>query len=88
MRDSTAGKPVVSASSNWHVILIADNKDEAEAIKERVKEKLSQMGLSLSEEKTKVTHWSQRWLWLSKEFGKGVTEVLGEQRFHIRFDSS
>jgi hypothetical protein len=48
----------VRYADDW-LILIAGGKHEAEAVKQRVKEKLSQMGLRLSEEKTKVTHWSQ-----------------------------
>lgn len=40
------------------VVLIAGNKQETAAIHDQVKEKLSVMGLTLSEEKTKLTHWS------------------------------
>jgi len=41
------------------LILVAGNKEETEAIKEKVKNKLSEMGLTLSDEKTKLTHWSK-----------------------------
>ena len=41
------------------VILIAGNKSETEAIKEQVKAKLAEIGLTLSDEKTRVTHWSK-----------------------------
>lgn len=40
------------------VIMVAGTKAEAEAIKNKVKDRLSTMGLELSEEKTKITHWS------------------------------
>lgn len=50
----------------WHtryaddfVILVAGNKEETETIKERVKTKLAEIGLTLSDEKTKLTHWSK-----------------------------
>jgi group II intron reverse transcriptase/maturase len=57
--------------------LIAGTKAEAEAIKQRVKEKLSEMGLKLSEEKTKLTHWRKKVLFLGyqiqgKPRGRGV----------------
>lgn len=41
------------------VILVAGTKEEAEAIKNKVKQLLSERGLTLSDEKTKVTHWSK-----------------------------
>jgi group II intron reverse transcriptase/maturase len=41
------------------VILIAGNKSETEAIKEQVKAKLASIGLTLSDEKTRITHWSK-----------------------------
>lgn len=41
------------------VILVAGNKEETEGIKEQIKTKLSDIGLTLSEEKTRLTHWSQ-----------------------------
>jgi RNA-directed DNA polymerase len=57
--------------------LIAGTKAEAEAIKQRVKERLSEMGLKLSEEKTKITHWRKKVLFLGyqiqgKPRGRGV----------------
>lgn len=39
------------------VILVAGSKAEAEAIRNRVKQKLSDIGLKLSDDKTRVTHW-------------------------------
>jgi group II intron reverse transcriptase/maturase len=39
------------------VILVNGSKAEAEATKAAVKEKLDSMGLKLSDEKTKLTHW-------------------------------
>jgi group II intron reverse transcriptase/maturase len=39
------------------VVLVNGPKEEAAAIKARVGEKLASMGLTLSEEKTKLTHW-------------------------------
>ncbi len=41
------------------VLLIVGAKSEAEAIRNKVKERLSEMGLSLNEGKTKITHWSR-----------------------------
>lgn len=41
------------------VILVAGDKKEALAIKERVREKLSGTGLELNEEKTRITRWSK-----------------------------
>lgn len=40
------------------VLMVAGTKEEAETIKDKVKDRLSTMGLELSEEKTKITHWS------------------------------
>lgn len=40
------------------VLMVAGTKEEAETIKNKVKDRLSTMGLELSEEKTKITHWS------------------------------
>ncbi|MBL8193095.1 MAG: group II intron reverse transcriptase/maturase [Blastocatellia bacterium] len=59
------------------VVLVAGNKQEAEAIKNRVASKLSEMGLKLSEEKTKLTHWSKSYQFLGYEVqgkinGRGV----------------
>jgi group II intron reverse transcriptase/maturase len=39
------------------VVLVNGSKEEAEAVKIRVKDKLHSMGLELSQEKTKLTHW-------------------------------
>lgn len=65
------------------LILIAGNKLEAEAIKNGVKEKLSEMGLTLSEKKTKITHWSEQVLFLGYHIqgrlranGIGIQAVL------------
>lgn len=41
------------------VILVNGSQEEAEAVKSQVADKLGSMGLKLSEEKTKLTHWSQ-----------------------------
>ena len=41
------------------VLLIVGTKSEAEAIRNKVKEKLLEIGLTLSEEKTRITHWSE-----------------------------
>jgi len=41
------------------VILVAGNKSETEIIKEQVKTKLAEIGLTLSDEKTRLTHWSK-----------------------------
>lgn len=72
----------VRYADDW-LILMAGGKQEAEAVKERVKEKLSQMGLRLSEEKTKITHWNQRLRFLGydihgelRDQGVGIYAVL------------
>lgn len=39
------------------VILVQGKKDEAQARKDEIRKKLHEMGLGLSEEKTKLTHW-------------------------------
>jgi group II intron reverse transcriptase/maturase len=39
------------------VILVQGKKQDAQTIKNEVREKLQEMGLALSEEKTKLTHW-------------------------------
>ncbi len=39
------------------VILVQGKKDEAHARKDEIRKKLQEMGLELSEEKTKLTHW-------------------------------
>jgi group II intron reverse transcriptase/maturase len=41
------------------LVLVAGTKKETEAIKEQIRLKLSDMGLKLSEKKTKITHWSE-----------------------------
>jgi hypothetical protein len=43
------------------VLMVAGTKKEAEAIKDKVKDYLSIRGLTLSEEKTKITHW-RHWI--------------------------
>jgi hypothetical protein len=48
---------LASPSPDWHVILVQGKKHEAQAIKDGVGKKLQQIGLALSEEKTKLTHW-------------------------------
>ncbi len=72
----------VRYADDW-LLLIAGGKHEAEAIKQRVKEKLSEMGLRLSEEKTKVTHWSESLRFLGYDLhgelraqGVGIHAVL------------
>jgi group II intron reverse transcriptase/maturase len=39
------------------VIMVQGKKSEAQAIKDEIGKKLQEMGLALSEEKTKLTHW-------------------------------
>ncbi len=41
------------------VVMVAGNKEETESIREQVRTRLAQIGLTLSEEKTKLTHWSK-----------------------------
>ncbi|HEY2975553.1 MAG TPA: reverse transcriptase domain-containing protein [Pyrinomonadaceae bacterium] len=53
-------KLVYSRYCDDFVILVAGNRQEAEGIKQLVKEKLASMGLRLSDEKTKVTHWTHK----------------------------
>lgn len=66
------------------VILVAGNKQETEAIKERVRAKLFDVGLSLSEEKTKLTHWNDSVHFLGYRLhgkqrakGVGIRAILG-----------
>jgi group II intron reverse transcriptase/maturase len=40
------------------VLMVAGTKKEAEAVRSKVRDYLSARGLELSEEKTKITHWS------------------------------
>src|SRR5262245_38207509 len=63
--------------------MIGGDKQEAEAIKEKIKAKLSEMGLRLSEEKTKITHWSRTIRFLGydiqgklRDKGNGIRTVL------------
>jgi group II intron reverse transcriptase/maturase len=42
------------------IVMVQGQKSEAQAIKDRVGKKLQEMGLALSEEKTKLTHWRYR----------------------------
>jgi group II intron reverse transcriptase/maturase len=65
------------------VILVAGNKAEAEAIKNRINQKFSEIGLKLSEEKTKLTHWSKTIQFLGynicgelKKKGVGLRAIL------------
>ena len=43
--------------ANDFVILVQGKKEEAQARKDEIRKKLQEMGLALSEEKTKLTHW-------------------------------
>lgn len=63
--------------------MVAGNKQEAEATKEKIKAKLSEMGLRLREQKTKLTHWSRRVNYLGydlrgklRDKGVGIKAVL------------
>jgi len=65
------------------VVLVASRKQEAEAIKNKISTKLSEMKLKLSEEKTKITHWSNSYQFLGydihgelRDKGVGVRAVL------------
>ena len=55
------------------MILVAGNKEETETIKIKVKEKLSKIGLILSDEKTRITHWSKSLIFLGYQ-------IQGKQR--------
>jgi RNA-directed DNA polymerase len=73
------------------LVLIAGTKLETEAIKQRVKEKLSEMGLKLSEEKTKLTHWRKKVLFLGyqiqgkpKNRGVGIKTLLSVPQKKLR----
>ncbi|HZS04539.1 MAG TPA: reverse transcriptase domain-containing protein [Blastocatellia bacterium] len=60
------------------VALIAGNRKETEAIRDRLSLKLSEMGLTLSEEKTKLTHWSRPVSFLGYRIkGKRRTKGVG-----------
>jgi RNA-directed DNA polymerase len=58
------------------VILVAGRKEEADAIKNKVKQLLSERGLTLSDEKTKVTHWSKKVRFLGYDI-KGKLRARG-----------
>ncbi len=73
------------------LVLVAGTKLETEAIKQRIKEKLSEMGLKLSEEKTKLTHWRNKILFLGYQIqGKprprsvGIKAVLSIPQEKVR----
>jgi hypothetical protein len=58
--------------------LVAGNKPETEAIKERIKGKLSEMNLILSDEKTRITHWSKKIQFLGYQIhGKQKSRKVG-----------
>jgi len=63
--------------------MVAGDKQEAEAVKEKIKAKLLEMGLRLSEGKTKITHWSHTVRFLGydlqgklRDKGNGIRAVL------------
>ncbi|MCI0387344.1 MAG: reverse transcriptase domain-containing protein [Acidobacteria bacterium] len=63
--------------------LVAGNRLDAETIKQRIKEKLAEMGLKLSEKKTKITHWRDNVLFLGYQIqgkpkfkGVGIIAIL------------
>jgi len=65
------------------VVLVAGTKEETETIRTQIKDELSSIGLSLSESKTKVTHWSKTVRFLGYEIkgkmksrGVGIRAVL------------
>lgn len=73
------------------LILVAGNKQETEAIKKRVRERLSEIGLTLSDEKTKLTHWRHCVLFLGYQIrgrmrskGAGINAVLSIPREKLR----
>jgi RNA-directed DNA polymerase len=73
------------------LILVAGNKSEAETIKQKVKERLSEMGLTLSEKKTKLTHWRENVLFLGYQLqgklrpnGVGIRAVLSIPHEKVR----
>jgi retron-type reverse transcriptase len=66
------------------VVMVAGIKEETEAARRRIKDKLSSIGLSLSECKTQITHWSRPVRFLGYEIrgemrnrGVGIRAVLG-----------
>lgn len=73
------------------IILVAGNKRETEAVRSKVKDKLSEIGLTLSDEKTKLTHWSRKVLFLGYQIhgkmrarGVGIKAVLSIPREKLR----
>ncbi|MDQ3812366.1 MAG: group II intron reverse transcriptase/maturase [Armatimonadota bacterium] len=70
------GKVWYTRYADDFVILVAGTKFEAQAIKEKVKTQLDGMGLVLSEEKTKLTHWSRSFPFLGYEI-RGRIEHAG-----------
>jgi hypothetical protein len=73
------------------VLLVAGRKEEAEAIKDRVKQMLLLTGLTLSDEKTKVTHWSRTVQFLGynirgrlSQRGIGIRAVLSIPQEKVR----
>jgi group II intron reverse transcriptase/maturase len=73
------------------VILVAGNKRETEAIRDKVREKLSGLGLKLSDDKTKITHWSHNVHFLGYRLrgkmranGVGVKAVLSVPHEKLR----
>jgi len=73
------------------VILVAGNKEETEAIRDRVRERLSDLGLKLSDDKTKITHWRRDVRFLGyqirgkmRDKGVGIRAVLNVPREKLR----
>jgi group II intron reverse transcriptase/maturase len=73
------------------LVLVAGAKLEAEAIKLKIKEKLSEIGMKLSEEKTKLTHWRDTVSFLGYEIrgdlkrrGVGIRAILSIPRKKVR----
>lgn len=71
--------------------LVAGSRLDAEAIKWRIKEKLAEMGLKLSEEKTKITHWRENVLFLGYQIqgkpkfkGVGIMAILSIPQKKLR----
>jgi group II intron reverse transcriptase/maturase len=60
------------------VALVAGRKADAVAIKDKMRQRLAELGLVLSEEKTKLTHWSRRVQFLGYQIqGKRRTKGVG-----------
>jgi group II intron reverse transcriptase/maturase len=73
------------------VIFVAGNKIETEVIKDKVKNKLTDIGLELSEEKTKLTHWSKSIRFLGYQIqgkqrarGVGIRAILSIPNEKVR----